>query len=115
MNTLDVLKTAVKALEEKKAEDVQVLKIEDLTILTDYFVIASGTSSTQVKSLADEVEDRLSKLGAEPHHTEGKSSTWILLDYGTVVVHIFYKEAREFYNLEKLWSDGTKIELDTLL
>ena len=115
MEAIDILKVAAQALDSKKAVDMQAIHVEDLTIITDYFLIASGTSSTQVKALADEVEERLHLAGVEPHHVEGKSSSWILLDYNTVVVHVFYKEARDFYSLERLWQDGKIIELDTLL
>ncbi|HWQ50953.1 MAG TPA: ribosome silencing factor [Terriglobales bacterium] len=98
-------------LDSKKAEDIRVLHIGDLTILADYFVIATGTSSTQVKALAEEVEFQLSEKGVEPHHAEGRrTDRWILLDYGSVVVHVFYKESREFYNLERLWADAEQID-----
>lgn len=115
MQTTDIVKNIVKTLDAKQAKDIQVIKVDDLTIIADYFIIASGTSSTQVKMLADEVEGKLSLEGVEPHHIEGKSTSWILLDYTTVVVHVLYGETREFYNLEKLWADGEKIDIDGLL
>ncbi|MBO4216868.1 MAG: ribosome silencing factor [Clostridia bacterium] len=94
------------ALEGKKALDVQTLKVSGQTVLADYFVPATGTSSTHVSSLADEVEYKIKEeLGIIPSHIEGKTS-WILLDYGTVIVHVFTAEAREFYKLEKLWNEG---------
>ena len=100
---------------DKKATDVQVLKIGDLTVLSDYFVVCTGTSSTQVKSLAEEVEIRLSERGIEPHHIEGhRSTSWILLDYSSVVLHVFYQESRDFYRLEHLWSDAERIDLSAL-
>jgi ribosome-associated protein len=103
----EVLKTAIKALDSKKAEDIQLIGIRDLTIVADYFIIANGTSNTQTKALADEVEFKLKELGIEPQHVEGYSgANWIVLDYADVVIHVFYKETREFYNLEKLWRDG---------
>ena len=99
-------------LSEKKASDVAVLEITDLTVLADYFVICTGTSSTQVRSLAEEVEFRLSELGIEPHHIEGhRSTSWVLLDYSSVIVHVFYKDSREFYRLEHLWADAKRLEL----
>ncbi|MBQ6000711.1 MAG: ribosome silencing factor [Clostridia bacterium] len=99
-------------LSEKKAHDVEVLEITDLTVLADYFVICTGTSSTQVRSLAEEVEFRLSELGIEPHHIEGhRSTSWVLLDYSSVIVHVFYKDSREFYRLEHLWADAKRLEL----
>lgn len=115
MPGLDRVKRIVKVLDAMKAVDIEVVEIGDLTIIADYFVIATGTSSTQVKSLANEVEYRLSQQGIEPHHTEGRSTGWVLLDYGTVVVHIFYGETREFYALERLWTDGHRLDVEALL
>lgn len=113
MEALMLAKLAVKALDDKKALDIKLLKVEDLTVLTDYFVIATGTSSTHVKALADEVEAKLTENGIEPGHVEGnRSRDWILLDYGSVVVHVFYPEAREYYALEHLWADAQPVELE---
>ena len=99
-----------KILDKKKAQDVRVLKVESLTVLTDYFVIASGTSTTQVGSLADEVEYELSQSGIEPHTTEGfDSKNWVLLDYSSVIVHVFTQEAHDYYDLEHLWADATVV------
>ena len=95
-----------KILDKKKAHDVRVLKVESLTVLTDYFVIASGTSTTQVASLADEVEFELSQKGLEPYSTEGyDSKNWVLLDYSNVIVHVFVPNTRTYYDLEHLWAD----------
>ena len=114
-NTKEILKTAVEALEDVKGEDIKVIKIDELTVLADYFIIATGSSTTQIKALADRVDEMLSKKGIEPYHREGFSSgTWILLDYNSVVIHIFHPETRDFYNLEKLWNDGEIISLDTV-
>lgn len=111
-----ILKTAVKALDSKLAHDIEVIEIEKLTSLADYFVIASGKSSTQVRALADEVEFKLKESGILPQRIEGYSSrSWILLDYSTVVVHVFTEEMREFYSLEKLWADGKKIEIENFI
>lgn len=111
-----IIETAVKALDSKRAEDICVIKISDLTVIADYFVIANGTSSTQTKALADEVEYRLKELGRQPDRTEGyQGANWIILDYGDIVVHVFYKETRNFYNLERLWSDGKKVDISHLL
>ncbi len=115
MESFEIVKTAVKALDSKKARDIKVIQIEDITILADYFVIATGASSTQVKALADEVDYKLSEQGVEPGHIEGKSSGWILLDYGSVVIHVFYKEDREFYALEHVWQDGKTVNIDEFL
>lgn len=100
----------VSVLDAKKARDIKLLCVEKQTVIADYFIICNGNSMTQVKSLADEVDYRMSRSGIEPLHVEGeRGSSWILLDYGTVIVHIFGKDARDFYNLEKLY-DGTSEE-----
>ena len=102
----NLARVIAEALDAKKAHDVQTLEVGKQTVLADYFVLATGTSSTHVSALADEVEYKVKEeLGVIPSHIEGKTS-WILLDYGSVIVHIFTAEAREFYNLEKLWSGG---------
>ena len=101
-----------KILDKKKAHDVRVLKVESLTVLTDYFVIASGTSTTQVAALADEVEFELSQKGLEPYSTEGyDSKNWVLLDYSNVIVHVFVPNTRTYYDLEHLWADGEPIDI----
>ncbi len=102
----ELIKNIVKALDEKKAEDIKIIETAELTIVADSFVVASGTSNTHVKALAGEVEDALSKLGVEPEHIEGRATGWILVDYGTVVVHIFDRQSREYYNIERLWQDA---------
>ena len=105
-----------KILDKKKAQDVRVLKVESLTVLTDYFVIASGTSTTQVGSLADEVEFELSQKGIEPLSTEGfDSKNWVLLDYSNVIVHVFVPNTRTYYDLEHLWADGEPIDISEYL
>ena len=93
-------------LDAKKAQNIKVLHVEDQTVITDYFVICTGNSSTQVKALAGEVEFRTEQRGLPPYSVEGRdNNSWILLDYSNVIVHIFSREAREFYNLEKLYED----------
>lgn len=112
----EIIKTIVKALDSKRAEDIMAVGIRDLTIIADYFIIANGTSTTQTKALADAVEYELKKLGLEPARTEGYSAAnWIILDYSDIVVHIFYKETRDFYKLEKLWSDGVNVDISEYL
>ena len=101
------LEIAVKALDSKKAVEISALEVGSLTIVADYFVIAAGTSTTQVRALADEVEYQLGLEGIEPRQIEGKATGWILLDYGTVVVHIFDRQSREYYNIERLWQDAS--------
>ena len=107
--------TAVKALDKKKALDIKALKVDDLTIVTEAFVIAAGTSSTHGRSLADEVEYQMKLAGFEPRQLEGKATGWILLDYHDVIVHVFTPDQREHYNLEKLWADGEEMDLSAVL
>lgn len=100
----EMAKIAAEALDSKKGVDVEVLSVGDRTVLADYFVIATGTSSTHVHSLADEAEFKLKEAGYECGHIEGHGE-WVLLDYHSVIIHVFTKSARDFYKLEKLW-DG---------
>lgn len=115
MESKNILTIAANALNEKKAVNLAALKVDDLTVLTEYFLLASATSSTHVRALADEVEFKLSEQGVSVHHTEGKATGWVLLDYGSVIVHVMSREAREFYNLDKMWSDGEPIDLNSIL
>ena len=115
MEAIEILKTAVSTMDAKKAVDIKAMKVDDSTILADYFVIATGMSSTQVKALADEVEFKLSQLGVEPLHVEGKSSGWILIDYGSVIIHVFYKNDREFYALDHLWQDAEQVDISDMI
>ncbi len=112
MTSFEIVKNAVLALDSKKAEKISVLKVDALTSITDYFVIAAGTSTTQVKALADEVEFRLKEAGLPPHHIEGYTQgNWIVLDFYQVIVHVFNDETRKFYALENLWRDGTPVDI----
>lgn len=116
MESLELTKLAVQILDKKKADKIEAIQVRDVTILADYFVIASATNSTHVKSLADELEFALKQLGRAPERIEGyQSANWIVLDYGDVVVHVFYEETRNYYNLEKLWSDGIRLDIAGLL
>lgn len=115
MTGLELAKTAVKILDNKKAVDIEMIETAEHTIVSDYFVIANGTSNTHVKALADEVEYELSKLGIEPLHIEGRATGWILLDYNEVLIHVFTKESRDYYNLERLWSDAEKVDISDLI
>jgi ribosome-associated protein len=100
----------VNALEDKKAKDLKTIDIHELTTIAHYFVICSGTSTTHIKSLADEVEFKLKEKDVRPLRREGyNSARWILMDYGDIIVHIFHEEDRSFYNLERLWQDGRAI------
>lgn len=110
MTSLELTKEIVKLLDGKKAADITAIEIRDLTTLGDYFVIASGSSNTQVRALSDTVEEGLSALGAEPRRIEGyQTAMWVVLDYGEVIVHIFHEQTREFYALERLWADAPRI------
>ncbi len=98
-------------LDAKKANKLRVLRVNDQTVITDYFVICTGNSSTQVKSLGGELEYKLGLRGVDPVHFEGRDSDgWIVLDYSTVIVHIFNRELRDFYQLEKLYGDAEEIQ-----
>lgn len=109
------LEIAVKALDSKKAVEISALEVGSLTIVADYFVIAAGTSTTQVRALADEVEYQLGLEGIEPRQIEGRATGWILLDYYDVVIHVFLQDQREYYNLEKLWADSTPLDISSLV
>lgn len=111
-----MLEKIVKTLDRKKAQSIKVIKVSNLTILADYFVIANGGSTTQTKSLADEVDFQLSQEGVEPTRREGYSTAnWIILDYSDIIVHIFHKEARDYYQLERLWADGEEVDISNII
>lgn len=116
MTTQEKLSTIVKALDSKSAQDIKVIMIGDLTIVADYFVIANGTSTTHTRGLADEVDFRMSEKGENVKRIEGiDGASWIAMDYSDIVVHVFYRDVRSQYNLEKLWSDGEAVDIQTLL
>jgi ribosome-associated protein len=116
MTPLETAKQAVKILDSKKAKELKIIGIKDLSVLADYFVLATGTSSTHVKALADEVEFQLREQGVEPRHTEGyRSNSWILIDYGSVLVHVFTEESRRFYDLDRLWQDGEILDISQII
>ena len=103
------------AADDKKAEDPLVLDLHQLSSVTDYFIIASGNSDTQVKAIADSIVAKLSEKGIEPIGTEGyNDGSWILLDYADVVVHIFLRDKRDYYTLEELWADAPHLRIDEL-
>lgn len=105
----ELLQKILKILDNKKGIDIKYMEIKDVTTIADYFVISSGTSSTHIKSLADNVEYELKKDGIYPNKIEGyETGTWILMDYGDVVVHIFTEQERENYKIEALWEDMKK-------
>ncbi len=106
---------AYRALEDKKAENVQIINIEKVSVLADYFLIASGTNRNQVQAMADNVEEMLGKAGYTPRQTEGyQTANWILMDYGDIIIHIFDTENRLFYDLERIWRDGEAVTPEQL-
>lgn len=116
LTPVQMVSTAVKALDDKKARDIRVLHTADQTVLADYFIVCNGTSSTHIKALVDEVEKQLSEAGEPPIRREGmRSDQWVLIDFGCVIVHVFTDEARKFYNLERLWSDSVQVDISSLL
>ena len=115
MTNKDLIKVVVEALENKKTEDIKIVKVEGLTTITDYFVVATANSTTQVKAAADEVEFKLKQLSIEPNKIDGyQNAEWIALDYFQVIVHVFNRDTREFYSLEKLWRDGSIVNVEEI-
>lgn len=111
----ELAKLAIAALEDKKAEDIRIIDIGEVSVLADYFIIASGNNRTQVQAMADEVEQRLGRVGAAPRQVEGyQSANWVLLDFGDVIIHLFDAQNRLFYDLERIWKDGTQIDPEQL-
>ena len=106
--------TAWKALDEKKGRDIRIIRIEEISVIADYFVIADGGSSSQVNALVDNVEEKMHLAGFSLKQREGREGTWVLLDYGDVIVHVFDQENRSFYNLEHVWSDGQTVSPEEL-
>ena len=115
MDRTELMKNIVATLDNKKATDIKSLEITELTAVADYFVIANGTNSSQVEAMVDEVTDALAKNKIHAERIEGiRSSGWILMDYNDVVIHIFSREDRLFYDLERIWRDGKAIEPESL-
>lgn len=116
MEAKELMERVVRALDTHKAEDIRVLKVTDVTSLADYFVLAQGGSTTQVRALADYVDYELGQEGVSPLRTEGyDGANWILMDYATVVVHVFLPKTRQYYDLERLWQDGTPVDLSDII
>jgi ribosome-associated protein len=110
LNSLEAAQLCAEAADDKKAFNILVLDLRGLTYITDYFVICSGSNITQVGAIADNVGEVLAKAGIRPNHVEGESeASWVLMDYGDVVVHVFEEQTRTYYSLEKLWSDAPRI------
>lgn len=108
-----MVKLAMEALEDKKAEDIKVIDITEVSVLADYFVIASGTNRNQVQAMVDNVEESLGRAGYQSRQVEGyQTANWVLLDYGDIIVHIFDSENRIFYDLERIWRDGKVVDAE---
>lgn len=107
---------ACKAIDDKKGQGIKIIDIHNVSVIADYFVIASGTNSNQVQAIVDNVEEQLGRAGFEAKQIEGnRNSSWILMDYGDVIVHVFDEENRLFYDLERIWRDGKVLEMDAFL
>ena len=116
LTPLEMAELAVKALDSKKAKDIKMLKTKDVTVLADYFIICTAASTTQIKTLTDEVEKVLAEQGERPLRTEGyRDGGWVLIDYGCIVVHMFLEEMRKFYALEHLWNDAPEVDISALI
>lgn len=111
-----LMEEIVKIADSKKAKDILALEVTEKTSLADYFLLMTGTSTTHIRALSDEIEMKLKEqFGIYPHHVEGVTSSWILADYTTVVVNVFLAEAREMYALERLWGDAKQVDLNGIL
>lgn len=111
----EMAKLAYDALADKKAQDIKIINIEGVSVIADYFIVASGTNHNQVQAMADSVDEALHKAGHPAKQTEGyQSANWILLDYGDIIVHVFDTENRLFYDLERIWRDGKEIQVEEL-
>lgn len=111
----EMTKLAIKALEDKKAEDIRVIDISEVSVLADYFIIASGTNRSQIQALTDNVEETLARAGFPAKQTEGyDTANWVLMDFNDIIVHVFDKDNRLFYNLERIWRDGKAVDISEL-
>ena len=116
LNALDMALEAVKVLDTKKGQKIKLLETKDITVLAEYFIICTANTTSHIKTLSDEVQRRLDELGEPVIRTEGlRSGGWVIVDYGCVVIHLFLKETREFYSLERLWSDAPEIDLSKIV
>jgi len=113
--SLNMARIAVSGLEDKKAENIQVIDISTISILGDYFIIANGNNRNQIQAMADHVEEQLGRAGFEPKQIEGyNTANWVLLDYRDVVIHIFDPDSRSYYDLDRIWRDGTPVDISKL-
>ncbi len=111
----DMLKVIIDALQDKKAEDIRVIDISNVSVIADYFVIASGSNTNQIQAMVDNVEEEMFKAGFDDPKVEGyNTASWILLDYKDVIVHVFSEDDRSFYNIERIWRDGKEVDINSL-
>ncbi len=116
LKAIEIAKLAVKALDSKKARDITLLQTSDLTVLTEYFVICTATSATQIKTLSDEISKVVTENGEPAPRVEGyRDGGWVLVDMGCVIVHLFTDEIRKFYNIEHLWSDAPIVDISDII
>lgn len=116
MTALELAGKIVSCIDAKKGEDIKLLDVHDRTTLCDYFVIASGSSTPQLRAMADEIDEKLIELGIDARRREGwETADWLLLDYETVIVHLFRGEVREFYSLERLWRDAQEVDISNMV
>ena len=116
MDSKQLMETVVKCMDSKKAIDIKALNVSKVTTMADYFVICQGNSTTQIKAIADEINEKLSEQGVKPFGKEGVNTAyWILLDYSDVIVHIFSGESRDFYSIENLWSDAENVDISSIV
>lgn len=115
INSTEIVRTAYRALDEKKGVNIKIIDIRDISVVADYFLIAGASNQNQIRALTDNVEEKLSEAGCNVSHIEGYSSAnWILMDYKDVIVHVFNEEDRLFYDLERIWQDGKTIDINEL-
>ncbi len=114
-NIKEMVKAAFMALDEKKAENIVILNIGEVSVIADYFIIANGNNPSQITAMIDEVQKKLAELGYTPVGIEGiRNTSWVLMDYGDLIVHVFSKEDREFYDLERIWADCAQVDIDSI-
>ncbi len=115
MDSREILRAAYKAIEDKKGENTRIIDISEVSVIADYFIVTNGSNNNQVKAIADNVEEQLGKSGISPRQIEGyNTASWILMDFGCLIVHVFSKEDRLFYDLERIWSDGKHIAAEEI-
>ncbi len=115
MDIKELVKDIYNGLDDKKAEDITILDISEISVMADYFIIANASSSPQMSAMKNEVENAMAKHGINAKHVEGgNNSSWVLIDFEDIVVHLFSGEDREFYNLERIWQDGKEISVEEL-